>query len=83
LFNPPIPPVAELVAAYRLADANNALIRMVHKVISLRGIEFLQRVQSTDANFSLRTHRIVPDKTSLKLVSTGITTRKRQRHRQR
>ena len=65
-----------------LADANNALTRTVHRAISLRQMEFFQRVQSTVANFRLRMHRVVLGMKSFKLVSTGITTPKCQRLRQ-
>ena len=61
-----------------LADANIALTRTVHRAIRIRGIEFLQRIQSTDANFSLRMHKIVLGKASFKLFSTSITTHRRQ-----
>jgi hypothetical protein len=55
----------------------------VHKASSLRLVEFLQRMQSTDANFCLRMHRFVLGEKRIKLVSSGIATHKRQQHRQR
>ena len=53
------------------------------KASSQRRVEFLQRIQNTDANFSLRMHRIVLGEKGIKPVSTGITTHKRQQHQQR
>jgi hypothetical protein len=55
----------------------------VYRASILRRVEFFQRIQSTDANFCLRMHRLVLGERRIKLVSTGITAHTRRRHRQR